>query len=177
MESNNSLTPYIKENKSDILTYSWVLIIVTVILLIVSYKTNCYFMLLLDIFSLGALVNKINVKFNLRKIEKYLIDNNLFNEIGKIEYWNEENYFLTENYVIILIGKNVKIFSYSDIISISKKTEIKAGNYLHVHEYVVITLLNGEQYKILSFTTKLVNEQYMDISNFLLNKNSNIIQK
>ena len=177
MKSNNSLTPYIKENKSDILTYSWVLIIVTVILLIVSYKTNCYFMLLLDIFSLGALVNKINVKFKLRKIEKYLIDNNLFNEIGKVEYWNEENYFLTENYVIILIGKNVKIFSYLDIISISKKTEIKGGVHLNMYEYVVVTLLNSEQYKILSFTTELVNEQYTDISGFLLNKNSNIIQK
>lgn len=75
------------------------------------------------------------------------------------------------------VGKNVKIFSYSDIINISKKTEINGGLHLNMFEYVVITLLNGEQYKTLSYTTELVNEQYMDISNFLLNKNSNIIKK
>lgn len=177
MKSNNSLNTYINASNIDILIYSFLLIIITVILLIVCYKTHCYYILLIDIFILNSLISRIEVKFNLNKIEKYLIDKNLFNEIGKIEYWNEKNYFLTENYVIIIVDKKVKTFSYSDIASISKEKDVKLRRYSRLDEYLVITLLNNEQYRILSYTTVLTNEKYKDISDFLLNKNSNIIKK
>ncbi len=101
----------------------------------------------------------------------------MFNEIGKIEYWNEKNYFLTENYVIIIADKKVKIFRYEDIASITKENDVRNGRYSSLEEYLVITLLNDEQYRILSYTTVLTNEKYKDISDFLLNKNSYIIKK
>ena len=38
-------------------------------------------------------------------------------------------------------------------------------------------LLNDEQYRILLYITVLTNGKYKDISDFLLNKNNNIIKK
>lgn len=177
MKTNNSLDTYIKESNADIFVYSFLFGIITVILLLICYKTHCYYYLLIDIFSLNSVVLRVGTRFNLNKIEKFLVANNLLNKIGKIEYWNEKNYFLTENYVIILVGKKVRDFSYSDIVSISKEKEVKSSRYSRLDEYLVITLLNGEQYKILSYTTVLTNEKYKDISDFLLEKNGNIIKK
>lgn len=119
----------------------------------------------------------MKVKYNLNKIDKYLKDNDLVNKIGKIEYWNEKNYFLTENYVIIFVDKKVIIFSYSDIASISKKNDVKLKSYSRLDEYLAIMLLNDEQYRILLYITVLTNRKYKDISDFLLNKNNNIIKK
>ena len=119
----------------------------------------------------------MKVKYNLNKIDKYLKDNDLVNKIGKIEYWNEKNYFLTENYVIIFVDKKVRIFSYSDIASISKKNDVKLKSYSRLDEYLAIMLLNDEQYRILFYITVLTNGKYKDISDFLLNKNNNIIKK
>ena len=119
----------------------------------------------------------MKVKYNLNKIDKYLKDNDLVNKIGKIEYWNEKNYFLTENYVIIFVDKKVRIFSYSDIASISKKNDVKLKSYSRLDEYLAIMLLNDEQYSILLYITVLTNGKYKDISDFLLNKNNNIIKK
>lgn len=177
MKSNNSLNTYINASNIDILIYSFLLIIITIILLFISYKTHYYYILLIDIFILNSLISRIEVKFNLNKIEKYLIDKSLFNKIGKIEYWNEKNYFLTENYVIIIDGKKVKAFSYSDIASIFKEKDVKFKRYSRIDEYLVITLLNGEKYRILSYSSVLTNEKYKDISDLLINKNSNIIKK
>lgn len=177
MKDNNSLNTYIHTNNFDILIFIFLLIISTVILLFIGYKTHCYFILLIDIFILNSLISRIEVKFNLNKIEKYLNDKNLINKIGKIEYWNEKNYLLTENYVIIIADKKVKKFRYSDIVSISKKRDVKLRSYSRIDEYLVITLLNGEQYRILSYTSVLTNEKYKDISDFLLNKNNSIIKK
>lgn len=119
----------------------------------------------------------MKVKYNLNKIDKYLKYNDLVNKIGKIEYWNEKNYFLTENYVIIFVDKKVRIFSYSDIASISKKNDVKLKSYSRLDEYLAIMLLNDEQYRILLYITVLTNGKYKDISDFLLNKNNNIIKK
>ena len=116
----------------------------------------------------------MKVKYNLNKIDKYLKDNDLVNKIGKIEYWNEKNYFLTENYVIIFVDKKVRIFSYSDIASISKKNDVKLKSYSRLDEYLAIMLLNDEQYRILLYITVLTNGKYKDISDFLLNKNNEI---
>lgn len=177
MKDNNSLNTYIKASSIDILIYVFLVIVVTMVLLFICYKTHCYYILLIDIFILNSLISRVEVKYNLNKIDEYLKDNDLVNKIGKIEYWNEKNYFLTENYVIIFVDKKVRVFSYSDIASISKENDVKLKRYSRLDEYLVITLLNDEQYRILSYTSVLTNEKYKDISNFLLNKNSNIIKK
>lgn len=177
MKDNNSLNTYIKASSIDILIYVFLVIVVTMVLLFICYKTHCYYILLIDIFILNSLISRVEVKYNLNKIDEYLKDNDLVNKIGKIEYWNEKNYFLTENYVIIFVDKKVRVFSYSDIASISKENDVKLKRYSRLDEYLVITLLNDEQYRILSYTSVLANEKYKDISDFLLNKNSNIIKK
>lgn len=176
MKKNNNLDDYVKENNVDILIYSFLLIIVTVILLLVGYKTHCYFILLLDIFFLNLVISRIEVKYNLIKIKKYLFNHNLINEVGTIEYWNEKNYFLTESYMIILKNGKVNCFKYSDIVSIKRETNVLLKEYSEVNEYLIITLSNNEKYKILSYSTTLTNEKYKDISNFLLEKNNKIVE-
>lgn len=60
--------------------------------------------------------------------------------------------------------------------SISKEKDAKLSHYSSLEEYLIITLLNGKQYKILAYTTALTNEKYKDVSDFLLSKKSNIIK-
>ena len=85
----------------------------------------------------------------------------------EIKFWNEEYYILTDNYIII---KNKKIthFEYNKIKKIKKtKKYHHRGGY---DIYLNITLQNKEEYKILIYTTSLVNEEYKDISGFILEK-------
>lgn len=98
-------------------------------------------------------------------------------KLEKLNIGMKKKYFLTDNYVIILANKKVNCFSHSDIASISKEKEVKLNRYSRLDEYLIITLWNGEQYKVLSYTTVLTNEKYKDIGDFLLEKNSNIIKK
>ena len=177
MKADNNIDTYIKANSIDILIYVFLLIVITMVLPFVCYTTHWYYILLIDIFILNSLISRVKVKYNLNKIDKYLKDNDLVNKIGKIEYWNEKNYFLTENCVIIFVDKKVRIFSYSDIASISKKNDVKLKSYSRLDEYLAIMLLNDEQYRILLYITVLTNGKYKDISDFLLNKNNNIIKK
>lgn len=94
MKADNNIDTYIKANSIDILIYVFLLIVITMVLPFVCYTTHWYYILLIDIFILNSLISRVKVKYNLNKIDKYLKDNDLVNKIGKIEYWNEKNYFL-----------------------------------------------------------------------------------
>ena len=61
--------------------------------------------------------------------------------------------------------------------TISQKNDVKLKSYSRLDEYLAIMLLNDEQYRILLYITVLTNGKYKDISDFLLNKNNNIIKK
>lgn len=177
MINKKNFNTYIKENNTDILIYCCLFIVITLLLLFVGYKIHCYYILLFDIFFLNSVALRIEVKLNLKKIYTYLINHNLIDEVGTIEYWNERNYFLTEKYIIILYNGKVKMISYLDIVSIEKDKKMRWKQYSYYEEYLIITLSNNETYKILSYTTILTNEKYKDLSYFLLAKNSNIVKK
>ena len=167
---------YVNEAKTDIYVYIIVAIILFFILLYISYKVNWYYLLLFHIFFLFSLFNRIIIHNNLKKIREYLIKNKLINKIGKIDFWNENHYFLTEKYMIIIENNIVNCFPYSDITSIRKEI-----NYIfHSHssnfpDYLYIVLNNNIEYKILIFNTCLTSEKYCNISSYLLNKNKDII--
>lgn len=167
---------YVNESKTDIYVYIIVAIILFFILLYISYKVNWYYLLLFNIFFLFSLFNRIIIHNNLKKIREYLIKNKLINKIGKIDFWNENHYFLTEKYMIIIENNIVNCFPYSDITSIRKEI-----NYIfHSHssnfpDYLYIMLNNNIEYKILIFNTCLTSDKCYDISSYLLNKNKDII--
>ena len=51
-------------------------------------------------------LERINAYSNIKLIKAYLVNNNLIDKIGTIDFWNEKNYFLTKDY---LLNKNSKI--------------------------------------------------------------------
>lgn len=179
MEKNRKvkeIDDYVNEAKTDIYVYIIVAIILFLILLYIAYKVNWYYLLLFHIFFLFSLLNRIIIHNNLKKIREYLIKNKLINKIGKIDFWNENNYFLTEKYMIMIENNIVNCFSYSDIISIRKEINYSFNSHSsNFPDYLYIVLNNNMEYKILIFNTCLTSEKYCDISSYLLNKNKDII--
>lgn len=76
--------------------------------------------------------------------------------------------------MIIKIQKDIFTFKYSDIQKIYKKTHLRIGKNSKYEEYLTI-ITNDNEFEILIYTTILVEEEYKDISKYLLKKNPNII--
>jgi len=169
-----SIDEYIKIAKGDVDIHLLVAIILFLILIYICYKFDSYYFLLIEMFQLIRLISRIEGYFNIKKINKYLIDNNLIEKIGRIDFWNERNYILSKEYMIIKIQKDIFTFKYSDIQKIYKKTHLRIGKNSKYEEYLNI-ITNDNEFEILIYTTILVEEEYKDISKYLLKKNPKII--
>ena len=178
MKKDMSIDDYINVAKTDIYLYLFIFIASFLILLYISYRINCYYILLFDIIFLFSVFERIIIHNNLKKIREYLIENKLINKIGKIDFWNEKNYFLTEKYMIIIENNVVDSFKYSSIISIQKEVNynFKSRNS-EFPDYLYLFLNNNVEYKILIFTNFLVADIFWDLESYLLDKNKNIIVK
>ena len=178
---DKSIDEYIEISKGDITLYTILSIIVVVVSLIVIIVNKLYtesfmlfFFLVICIIPSLRTVEKINVKHNLLEIKDYLVTNNLLDKIGKIEFYNEQDYFLTEKYMIIYRDKIVDCFEYSEIKSIQKEYKHKIGKNSESQNFLFIELKDDRRYEILTASTVLVNEDFKDISDDLLKKNPNI---
>lgn len=170
-----TIDEYIEIGKGDITVY----IIVTIILLGVSLyfgiKYNFYIHLLfIGLIMIGRILERIDTLLTLRKIKTYLVDNNLLDKIGKIDYWNDRYYFLTDNYMIIKQKREIHSFKYSEIERIFKESYVELSKHSYSQEHLHI-IANDNDFKILISTTVLVGEDYKDISDYLIKKNPNII--
>ena len=174
MRENSIFEKYINENKNDIIVYFIVLLVITIVLFIIGKVINFYYILLLDIFLVNALLSKINVKGNLKQIENYIYDNKLDKKIGEIEYWNDCNYFLTCNCIILLENKLINIIPYNKIKTISYENKITLSKISHIDRILYITLDNNKKYNFLVHSTLLVNEKTKDIGLYLKSKNDKI---
>lgn len=175
MKKNKNLNDYIEMAKYDIMLYLLLFLIITGVIVFYFYKTKIWFYLFIPFVLFVVFLSKISTYINLLSIRKYLLNNNLIEKMGNIIFWNYKNYFLTDNYFIIKRTAFVDCFSYKDILEIYKEKKITLkSKYSSISEYLHIRLKNGNQHKILIDTTKLVNEEYKDITNILLEKNSNI---
>lgn len=174
MKKELKIDDYISIAKSDINTYIIVAVIIFGVLLFIGYKVEFYYILFFDLIMVFRIIERISTYNNLKLIKKYLIDNNLVNQIGKIDFWNERNYFLTSNYLIIVLHKNVYAIKYSDISRIYTESILNINRPGSYEEYLHIIASNNE-FKILTFSTKLVGEELMNIKDYLLNKNNKII--
>ena len=175
MKENSIFEKYIKENRNDIIVYFIVFLVVTLILFIIGKITNFYYIMLLDIFLMNSFLSRIGTKYNLKRIEKYVYSNNLHNKIGKIEYWNEHNYFLTEKYIILVEKKKVIIIDYNDIEYLYYKNDIHLNQFnSYIDRELYIVLKNKKEYKFLIDSTLLTNEKTKDIGLYLKSKNDKI---
>ena len=176
------LDEYIEISKGDITLYTIISLIVIVISAIAIIVNKLYtesfilfFFLVICIIPSLRTVEKIKVKHNLLEIKDYLVTNNLLDKIGKIEFYNEQNYFLTEKYMIICKNRIVNIFEYKDIKSIKKVYKHTVGKNSKTRGFLYITLNDGRIHTVLIYNTSLMNEDYKDISDDLCKKNQNII--
>lgn len=170
-----TIDEYIDIGKGDITVY----VVVTIILLAISLwfgiKYNFYFHLLfIGLIMIGRVSERIDTLLTLKKIKRYLVDNNLLDKIGNIDYWNDRYYFLTDNYMIIKQKKEIFSFKYSEIERIFKESYFELSKHSYSQEHLHI-IVNDNDFKILISTTVLVGEDYRDISDYLIKKNPSII--
>lgn len=173
-EKDISLDEYIAIAKGDIIIYGVVALIICAPLLYGFIKTKVVLFILFGLVPFLFAVQRVQTYFNLKKIRKYLIDNKIIDKLGKIDFYNDQYYFLTENYMVIFQNKKVSAFKYSDIKEMYKTTKIRAKEYSTVEEYLNIVTKDNEVYRVLTFTISLVQEEFKDISDYLLNKNPKI---
>lgn len=164
--NKKKIEEFITIAKYDSIVYFIVFIISTLFILFIAHKTDTGIYLLFILCQLLFFVGKITSYINIKKIEQYISKNNLYDKMGEIKFWNKEYYILSDNYVIIK-DKKITHFEYNKIKKIKKLKKHHKGSY---DIYLNITLQNKEEYKILIYTTSLVNEEYKDISEFLLEK-------
>jgi hypothetical protein len=165
-----SIDEYIEISKGDIYVYIIITIILFLILLYISYKKDSYYILLFELVMLIQSIERIETYYTLKKIKTYLFENNLIDKIGNIDYWNERYYFLTENYMIIKRKKSIYSFKYSEIVNIFKEKKLENRR---IYEYLHI-ITNNNEFRVLIYSSVLVDEDYKDISNYLINKNPNL---
>ncbi len=172
---NRTIDDYINIGKSDIVLYLIISLILLIFLLCISFKFNDYFFLFFEIIMLLFFIGKLETYINLKKFKKHLIDHNIYNKIGKIDYFNEKDYFLTNNYMIIKKDKQIYSFKYTDIKRIFKINNIVLNNHSNSYYQIKLYIItNNNEFEILIYSTILVDKDYMDISDYLLNKNPNI---
>lgn len=174
MKKKYTIEEYVNIAKYDIYLYLIITSIFIAIIIIGSEPLK-YISGIFGLILASRSIEKIKVYSNLKKIYTYLKDNNLLDKIGDINYYNESNYFLTDNYMIIYQHKNVYHFMYEEIKCIRHEHNFRIGDNSKQTSYLYITLKNDEEFKILISSTILVNENFKDISNDLINKNKSII--
>lgn len=168
-----TLDEYIAISKSDV--YFYIIFTLIICIILFTLKVEIYFSIILILVNGLVIIDKFIAYQNNKKIKDYLIKTKLFNKIGKIDFWNDKNYFLTDNYIIIMEKKKIFAIEYKDISKIYKIHKLKIGKNSSKKSYLNIITVNDLQFKILTFSTILSIENIKDISSYLLDKNPNII--
>lgn len=169
-----SIDEYISLSKSDIITYMVLTLLLSIILFVICYNAEFYYPLFLILFGIFRIYEKVQTYLNIVKIKKYLFKNNLLDKIGKIDFWNEQNYILAENYMAIAYNGKIYTFKYDEIDNIYEESINRLGKNSSFETYLHIILQDNKKFKVLIHTTTLVNEKFKDITDYLLNKNTNI---
>ena len=131
-----TIDEYIEIGKCDISVYIIVTIILLSISLYIGIKYNFYYhMIIVGILMVGRIAERIDTLLTLKKIKTYLVDNNLLNKMGNIDYWNDRYYFLTDNYMIIKQKKEIYSFEYSEIERIYKESYVELNIFSRTLTY------------------------------------------
>ena len=173
-EKKRTIESYVEEAKTDIFRYFCVYLFFIIGIILLAIKLQAIFIYLIILPFIYFFINRILVYKKVIRINKYLNTNGL-KEVGQnILFWNNDNYFLTEEYFIILNKKVVDVFSYQDIKTIQKQTEYHISKHSHIDEYLILKLKNEKSYSILICSNLLTISNNIDISKFLLSKNKDI---
>lgn len=174
MKKELKLDDYISIAKLDIKTYIIATVMIFGVLLFIGYKVDFYYILFFDLIMILRVIERIDTYNNLRLIKSYLVEKNLINKLDKIDFWNERNYFLTTNYLIIVKNKKVYLISYNEILRIYTETVLRLNKHGGYQEYLHI-FTSGDEFKILTFSTYLVGDELIALKSYILKKNNKII--
>ena len=174
MKKDLKIEDYILIAKSDIKTYIIATFILFLILLFIGYKVDFYYILFFDLILVIRVLERISTYNNLKLIKSYLIEHNVINKIDKIDFWNERNYFLTSNHLIIVKNRNVYLVNYNEIHKIYIETILRLSKNGGYQEYLHV-LTSSNEFTIMTYSTYLVGEELIDIKSYLLKKNDKII--
>lgn len=176
-KKKRTLDEYINIAKWDIILYLILIAFFGVpgIVFILFDDFLGYFFIFLAFLIFIGIFGRIAAFSNLDSINKYITENNLIDKIGDIDYWNEYNYFLTENFMIIKYNGIVYHFKYKDILKIFYEEYVYIGKNSKSKTYLHIVVEGFEEFKILINSSSLVYEDTKDISDYLLDKDPNII--
>ncbi len=176
-EKKRTIESYVEEAKTDIFIYFFVYGFFITAIILLAIKLQVVFIYLIILPFICFFINRILVYKKVIRINTYLNTNGL-KEVGQnILFWNNDNYFLTEEYFIILNKKVVDVFSYQDVKTIQKEINYYFGSHASHHDYLHIKLNNNNTYKIIIHFNRshLSLQNAIDISDFLIKKNANII--
>lgn len=172
-QKERTIEEYIAIAKADIWVYVAVAIIILCVLLAICYfhEIPWYLAVLCDLLFFLGVLGRIEVYFSLKKIYQYLKKEKLLSKLGTIDFWNEKDYFLTENFMIVLLDGKVYVFSYQDIQSLTIQNQYYGRGIQN--EYCCISTTKGD-FSLLTYSTGIVGNQFFHLDSYLLKKNSNI---
>lgn len=174
-----TIDSYIEEAKTDILIYFFVYFAFIIGVIVLAYIEQVPFICCLTILFLLMFLQRVFTYNKIKYIKKKIEEQGSLDKVQNIVFWNNNHYFLTEEYFVILNKKDVDIFSYQDIKTIQKEIRYNLGSDICPPDYLYLTLNNGKKYKIIiRFNQQHFSlQEAVDISEFLLSKNKDIIEE
>lgn len=174
-----TIDSYIEEAKTDILIYFFVYFAFIIGVIVLAYIEQVPFICCLTILFLLMFLQRVFTYNKIKYIKKKIEEQGSLDKVQNIVFWNNNHYFLTEEYFVILNKKDVDIFSYQDIKTIQKEIRYHFGSDICPPDYLYLTLNNGKKYKIIiRFNQQHFSlQEAVDISEFLLSKNKDIIEE
>ncbi len=170
------VSEYVKEAKEDVVFY-WILFLLLLFLvgILFLFQNNMAYWILVFCFAHFLLtLGKCITYFLIKKLYRYFLEQKLVEEMNSVYFWNKETCMLTEHFVFLLHKNKFIHFSYDSICEISKKVHVISRRNRSMDEYLYIKTKEGKEYKVLIWTTNMVNVDYQDISAFLLLKNKKV---
>lgn len=171
----NNIKMIEKQLTKQTLIVSLIIIILIIFIIFSKFVSHIdiidFWFPLLLILSLFVYISGISTAIKIKQLKSVEF---LKNELDNIVLYCQNEYILTENYIIPHLSRK-KIIKYSDIVLIYKKNH-KTTDGLDVYLYLVLN--NGNKEKLLINTTAIFvgsNAEPQDISKIIVDKNVNIL--
>lgn len=180
---NKTIDDYLIKTKYNLILYIILSILLLIVNVIVYIKFDLntsntlivlhYMLLILFSFTIIKAISKLFVYFNIKRIISYIKNEEL--NVGNIIFWNESDYLLTDNYLVIINKNTINCVDYADIEKIYKEVEWKINRKrISMKELLHIISNDDEEYVIPTNNLNLSNKEIRDNEDFILSKNHKI---
>ena len=182
-KKKKTIEEYMDIGKWDIVFYAILFTIAFIVALIftIHFDFTIYLLpwfMFIPLLLFVGLIGRIIAYKHLKEIKFYLEQKNMLGKIGEIYWWNESNLFLTDNYIIIDLPKDIISFSYKEIDNVYEEVShklVRNGSSFspYTESFLNIVLKDGKKYQIQT-QMDFDGKECKDISDYLIEKNPNI---